>query len=152
MRFVSTHSRAKAAASSLTKSTQCISRFNTQPREGGCVQSVFLDNTPIQFQHTAARRRLLNSMFNHSSYNPSFNTQPREGGCDLAYIGNILIAWVSTHSRAKAAAFVTTMVSPSLTFQHTAARRRLLIKNSFIIFKFLSFNTQPREGGCKVSL
>ena len=56
----------------------------------------------IMFQHTAARRRLLNL---NPQYRPRlrFNTQPRGGGC-LKYVLFVLDYNVSTHSRAEAAA------------------------------------------------
>ena len=54
---------------------------------------------------------------------------------------------VSTHSRAEAAANCLAVKRNSLLFQHTAARRRLLIA-SLIGTEALCFNTQPRGGGC----
>ena len=57
--FVSTHSRAEAAAC-ITASVAAVSAsFNTQPRGGGCSQLFTLYCLVTQFQHTAARRRLL---------------------------------------------------------------------------------------------
>ena len=56
-------------------------RFNTQPREGGCVPI----NGLLHFWQ-------------------SFNTQPREGGCRLLIWDHDTPIYVSTHSRAKAAA------------------------------------------------
>ena len=76
--------------------------FNTQPREGGCDLNRFV----------IANRY-------------SFNTQPREGGCQVKF--KVRQYWqVSTHSRAKAAAF--------RRWGQTIYMR--------------CFNTQPREGGC----
>ena len=145
---VSTHSRPKAAAKiqklvlttskcfntqppeggclPLVSLDRFIKRFNTQPPEGGCSVIVYSLNFGCGFQHTAARRRLLNGtdasrfleiLFQHTaarrrllingSTNPAFmagfNTQPPEGGCLLpqAFTGTYLV------------------------FQHTAARRRL---------------------------
>ena len=103
-----------------------------------------------------------------------FNTQPHGGGCSCSLSFLIKSFNVSTHSRTEAAA------SPSkqeflliLLFQHTAARRRLLVttikfKATFLFqhtaarrrlrtcFGFRSenwrgFNTQPHGGGCQVS-
>ena len=65
-------------------------------------------------------------MINHVKTNQvCFNTQPPEGGCAIIVrAGNII-----------------------LSFQHTAARRRL--PNRFIVWsKIACFNTQPPEGGC----
>ena len=80
--------------------TRC---FNTQPPEGGC--EVALGDLPevYVFQHTAARRRL-----------PQRNHTADTG------------AWVSTHSRPKAAASsAAPIIFCRLKFQHTDARRRL---------------------------
>ena len=102
----------------------------------------------IQFQHTAARRRLQKlstftplfcrcfntqppeggcgkALSSHLGIN-GFNTQPPEGGCLLYITLAFCIVFVSTHSRPKAAAF-------------------LSVKT--INFR-LRFNTQPPEGGC----
>ena len=100
------------------------------------------------FQHTAARRRLLQLID-----------------------GKRYVVLVSTHSRPKAAArgMLTTFVI-YFEFQHTAARRRLLkteILKAFICdvsthsrpkaaaygwnwsaYRVKGFNTQPPEGGC----
>ena len=35
-------------------------------------------------------------------------------------------------------------------FQHTAARRRLHVARKAKAFRIMCFNTQPREGGCKI--
>ena len=77
-------------------------RFNTQPREGGCLRVANFKRPLKMFQHTAARRRLpgrffvckLLSTFQHTAArrrlpkagrvtvpHPRFNTQPREVGC-----------------------------------------------------------------------
>ena len=78
-------------------------RFNTQPPEGGCIIGFNLFPYLLQFQHTAARRRLL----------PKIDTLK----ADIA---------VSTHSRPKAAAIGRQPTSAcNCRFQHTAARRRL---------------------------
>ena len=102
----------------------------------------------VEFQHTAARRRLRSfflplylkhqvSTHSHpkvaaspssiySSQSASFNTQPPEGGCDFScfsfYINDL--------------------------FQHTATRRWLQ-RDQRDRDKILSFNTQPPEGGCE---
>ena len=55
-----------------------------------------------------------------------FNTQPPEGGCSLTRPSP----------------------TPYLTFQHTAARRRLRNLSISSSNDSLSFNTQPPEGGC----
>ena len=55
----------------------------------------------------------------------SFNTQPPEGGW-RKQLGKMLSAYVSTHSRPKAADRVNSEPRRRQKFQHTAARRRLL--------------------------
>ena len=79
---VSTHSRPKAAAQLQSIHDDIIKRFNTQPPEGGCRRQI--KSLPYRnlFQHTAARRRLLITIF-------------------LIYF----LTCVSTHSRAEAAAW-----------------------------------------------
>ena len=127
-------------------------RFNTQPHEGGCCHYKCHVTQPVQFQHTAARRRLLihsvvrcvlsSPVSTHSRTKAAalslctlqhticgFNTQPHEGGCTWQtpkYVFNWL---VSTHSRAEAAAT-------------GKVKRRNRTR---------CFNTQPRGGGCKKS-
>ena len=54
---------------------------------------------------------------------------------------------VSTHSRAEAAAYIDDPGIIVDTFQHTAARRRLLRWVRYTA-RTLRFNTQPRGGGC----
>ena len=77
----------------------------------------------LQFQHTAARRRLVASM------ETTFKVLP-----------------VSTHSRPKAAGMGNGGDLDSLMFQHTAARRRL-DETDRNRCRLCSFNTQPPEGG-----
>ena len=78
----------------------------------------------IGFQHTAARRRLVRPLMDEAIAE-RFNTQPPEGG------------W-----RPKINPFLFDFL-----FQHTAARRRLdFTFSSFPPFYFC-FNTQPPEGG-----
>ncbi len=55
---VSTHSRSKAAGKSSNQSTTAHYGFNTQPLEGGWMSDVARFRGKVQFQHTAARRRL----------------------------------------------------------------------------------------------
>ena len=144
-------------------------RFNTQPPEGGWFINCVHMNQSIRFQHTAARRRLGPSgskvpeyvaVSTHSrpkaagfsghfsqTFISCFNTQPPEGG------------WSSSLASSWAA----------LPFQHTAARRRLVVQfgeqlGSFAVSthsrpkaagrpvwravgQLCRFNTQPPEGG-----
>ena len=78
----------------------------------------------VQFQHTAARRRLARRSGRYHAYHSCFNTQPPEGGWKTNFDAALRYD-VSTHSRPKAAG----RISPG--------RCRLTI----------GFNTQPPEGG-----
>ena len=56
---VSTHSRPKAAGGSRLCRCRPMRCFNTQPPEGGWGQSQLRQTANLLFQHTAARRRLV---------------------------------------------------------------------------------------------
>ena len=100
---------------------------------------------PGSFQHTAARRRLLDLpepfsaciWFQHTAARRRLVFYDAKSGRILG---------VSTHSRPKAAGVAGQWFPVAVEFQHTAARRRLL---AFIYFVVMdeSFNTQPPEGG-----
>ena len=101
----------------------------------------------LKFQHTAARRRLADSVVGHPDAHlvsthsrpkaagfcdffqrctlRCFNTQPPEGGWILPFSAQARI----------------------LGFQHTAARRRLEEIDKKTCNDYASFNTQPPEGG-----
>ena len=57
-----------------------------------------------KFQHTAARRRLAVPGLHMFGFD-CFNTQPPEGGWERKQLGKMLPAYVSTHSRPKAAGY-----------------------------------------------
>ena len=129
-----------------------IKRFNTQPPEGGCSVIVYSLNFGCGFQHTAARRRLLNGtdasrfleiLFQHTaarrrllingSTNPAFmagfNTQPPEGGCENCLrISRHRKMFQHTAARRRLL-FTDKIYTTKVKFQHTAARRRLLGKS-----------------------
>ena len=145
---VSTHSRPKAAGrhSSVWRRIVC---FNTQPPEGGwpltspaipILQSVSTHSRPKAAGICGRAFRLLFGCF---------NTQPPEGGWSGSFDKELPLA-VSTHSRPKAAGFCRadgSICSDSFNtqppeggwmksrprseaigrFQHTAARRRLVV-------------------------
>ena len=101
-RLVSTHSRPKAAGIASGLVVKLDNGFNTQPPEGGWGAVNELTVCQTKFQHTAARRRLVQRRF--------------------AAIKN---STVSTHSRPKAAGTSGILLIAGWLFQHTAARRRL---------------------------
>ena len=75
----------------------------------------------------------------------SFNTQPPEGGCIKQHC-RIDSDDVSTHSRPKAAAPQTEIESfYRQEFQHTAARRRLLLRYSFHFYSKRFQHTAARR-------
>ena len=122
-------------------------RFNTQPPEGGWASNRKVSDDCLWFQHTAARRRLVDVNLRSLIGEHSFNTQPPEGGWGLPCV----------------------FLSPACMFQHTAARRRLVLNLArsvsagivsthsrpkaagcaqFLQFgSYYGFNTQPPEGG-----
>ena len=143
--IVSTHSRPKAAGPCRIVRPRLFKRFNTQPPEGGWPVKRLHAAPRVEFQHTAARRRLglqchhlgFFRQFQHTAARRrlvpaprtrgtmcSFNTQPPEGGWDTSRQNNKHYQ-VSTHSRPK------------------AAGRGRLIQHPL----WRGFNTQPPEGG-----
>ena len=121
---VSTHSRPKAAAENLPN-TESTSPVSTHSRPKAAAWHPYGWSFIESFQHTAARRRLRFSIFN-PLLTYRFNTQPPEGGCSIqelncraddgfqhtaarrrlqdAVVFAASTAFVSTHSRPKAAA------------------------------------------------
>ena len=100
----------------------------------------------IEFQHTAARRRLAQTLRRcRSAAWVSTHSRPKAAGTKGKTYG--IGSRVSTHSRPKAAGFMCIVfytVNP--VFQHTAARRRL-DRLCRLESATKSFNTQPPEGG-----
>ena len=79
-----------------------------------------------KFQHTAARRRLVNRG-NISNPTNWVSTHSRPKAAGTSNIAQICQRAVSTHSRPKAAGTVgQEAVNEAIQFQHTAARRRLV--------------------------
>ena len=141
---VSTHSRPKAAAVPLPHGFFFFG-VSTHSRPKAAVPAYLPRRNRAWFQHTAARRRLQPHRLSICG-GERFNTQPPEGGCDLP-TAMLDIAYVSTHSRPKAAARAVAVAYLTRAFQHTAARRRLVL-TSVWYSSLVSFNTQPPEGGC----
>ena len=103
--------------------------------------------TGVKFQHTAARRRLLQINVVFALRERFQHTAARRRlppACSLRDAPHA----VSTHSRPKAAADAGFQALPYFAFQHTAARRRLRVPFPCVIAHRSSFNTQPPEGGC----
>ena len=105
--------------------------------------------TELQFQHTAARRRLpavTNDLITLADVSTHSRAEAAANGSHYVAMKPIC---VSTHSRAEAAAMeVVNLTAQGLLFQHTAARRRLPRLNERYMLTKRCFNTQPRGGGC----
>ena len=164
---VSTHSRPKAAGVILFAHRLNISCFNTQPPEGGWERLGIVAKDALQFQHTAARRRLEiytkcnfhREKFQHTaarrrldiqqtscSLTTGFNTQPPEGGWSVQ-IRNLLQHEVSTHSRPKAAGqYSSTCRKCQAVSTHSRPKAAGLERNRGY-YRLYRFNTQPPEGG-----
>ncbi len=148
---VSTHSRPKAA--------------------GNQVEEI---HAKRMFQHTAARRRLGSmtpmvrldaEVSTHSRPKAAgpkaancctgttcFNTQPPEGGWGSQAVA-FVVRPVSTHSRPKAAGASSPSLGLSALFQHTAARRRLVLKICSLLPLFMvSTHSRPKAAGRTRSL
>ena len=98
-----------------------IHSFNTQPPEGGWQSEPWLPATPHRFntQPPEGGWKLTKSLPSEWS---GFNTQPPEGGWLPPVSTGLLVKYVSTHSRLKAAGLIrTTIDKKQLWFQHTAA-------------------------------
>ena len=121
---VSTHSRPKAAGHKFQLCMSPMTRFNTQPPEGGWAVVATRAAWGDLFQHTAARRRLgyfcsrvrYGLQFQHTAARRRLERLERE---------QLMVVW----------------------FQHTAARRRLASAFRILLFMRGGFNTQPPEGG-----
>ena len=100
------------------------------------------------FQHTAARRRLLNF---HPPFITTLAFQHTAARRRLPYVRQPFYdeRWVSTHSRPKAAASPKTKPNAQgevSTHSRPKAAARL---PQLYICQYASFNTQPPEGGCR---
>ena len=85
--------------------TSQFGSFNTQPPEGGCSHIRQDTNMGREFQHTAARRRLL-AYPSRYQYGARVSTHSRPKAAASSKAMAILRQMVSTHSRPKAAAQV----------------------------------------------
>ena len=121
---VSTHSRPKAAGGSAFFCHRQYCRFNTQPPEGGWAIIKYLISLGIVSTHS----------------------RPKAAGFPPFSIA--LITDVSTHSRPKAAGRRKTQCKAGKRFQHTAARRRLVVINQADSRVLLvSTHSRPKAAG-----
>ena len=144
---VSTHSRPKAAGRYAALARPCLHGFNTQPPEGGWRPTSRMKHSGIVSTHSRPkaagggliRRRLVGAVSTHSRpkaagrltrliycHAKSFNTQPPEGG------------WIN----------VSMFITIHIKFQHTAARRRLVLQQVKGCLKsVVSTHSRPKAAG-----
>ena len=142
---VSTLSRPKAAGSVLGGSVPDM-RVSTLSRPKAAAFKYYKSSSQHQFQHSAARRRLVliryvrrySKQFQHSaarrrlnwassvtaSFN-CFNTQPPEGGCEHGMVALFGIGRFNTQPPEGGWLRKPSVYYPFYVFQHSAARRRL---------------------------
>ena len=123
---VSTHSRPKAAAFVKTLKTGNGLQFQHTAARRRLLGFFANFRRTLRFQHTAARRRLLmGKLFAIKQGFVSTHSRPKAAADHNTKVKNF-ISPVSTHSRPKAAALAS-VCGKALNewFQHTAARRRL---------------------------
>ena len=165
---VSTHSRPKAAGRLIDVHLRgLIVSTHSRPKAAGRKRRLTVQ--PLQFQHTAARRRLAGSLGAGFPTFGSFNTQPPEGGWAWRAQEKDATAKFQHTAARRRLGLVTGYGEGENRFQHTAARRRLAVKppcfavlpqvsthsrpkaagasHQMRLTKKLSFNTQPPEGG-----
>ena len=121
--------------------------FNTQPPEGGWRDQTNKAKAVIEFQHTAARRRLGDDLPDGLNHIRRFNTQPPEGGWRRWPSRYWLLRCFNTQPPEGGWRRNSPMRNQIMTFQHTAARRRLEKYYSSTDIYIKGFNTQPPEGG-----
>ena len=125
---VSTHSRPKAAGRPKRCKFAAICRFNTQPPEGGWDSLQFVKALPA-----------------------GFNTQPPEGGWRNSLSSLLRNAFVSTHSRPKAAGSQGNALGSSTTVSTHSRPKAAGTQIQRARIDRRSFNTQPPEGGWSLS-
>ena len=144
-RPVSTHSRPKAAG------LWCLFHFflsvvstHSRPKAAGKADCKRPNREAVS---THSRPKAAgNATTNNANRAGCFNTQPPEGGWH-PQSGYFDFKIVSTHSRPKAAGFCRHYADLGWTwFQHTAARRRLVVLGTSPL-RIFGFNTLPPEGG-----
>ena len=119
--------------------------FNTQPPEGGWESKSSKSSGLWSFQHTAARRRLVQDGIS-TGLQRMVSTHSRPKAAGAANTGQNSGIYVSTHSRPKAAGGIRYNYQCIDRFQHTAARRRLVPFSSFfIIFKLFQHTAARRR-------
>ena len=134
---VSTHSRPKAAGFMIWGSDPRQNQFQHTAARRRLVIQEQSNSLKKLFQHTAARRRLvISSLLIPASNMVSTHSRPKAAGSDI--LTAVTGSDVSTHSRPKAAGPDLVFEARYLEFQHTAARRRLEVAPN-LPFELLGF-------------
>ena len=143
---VSTHSRPKAAGKQHIRDIELEEFQHTAARRRLALRPIL--NLPVNmFQHTAARRRLERLQADMAKLARCFNTQPPEGGWIINAYSAVLIHFVSTHSRPKAAGVVLNFPECSILVS-THSRPKAAGRSKPPSWHHSQrFNTQPPEGG-----
>ena len=120
--------------------------FNTQPPEGGWMIALKFLLFLVRFQHTAARRRLVNDKIIPNLPIPvSTHSRPKAAG--VGFMTNDGKCRLFQHTAARRRLdLIQMMIHLIKMFQHTAARRRLVQTYPQNQYQH-GFNTQPPEGG-----
>ena len=123
-RPVSTHSRPKAAVVNHMINLLILC-FNTQPPEGGCRWQGGGKQVVHVSTHSRPKAAGDKIILDPTLQAVSTHSRPKAAAaCNIFCMSSLN---VSTHSRPKAAAVGWIKACPAVQFQHTAARRRLLI-------------------------
>ena len=164
------HTAARRRLGNQTRLHRRRRRFNTQPPEGGWAElttpqrpmAVSTHSRPkaagtvllmqlqqlLAFQHTAARRRLENLMYD-GYVEAGFQHTAARRRLGEQFVQQLRIDIVSTHSRPKAAGRAWLFIRRhAIRFQHTAARRRLEDwLEDYLIPNIVSTHSRPKAAG-----
>ena len=124
-----------------------MSGFNTQPPEGGWISGTEKSSFLVEFQHTAARRRLAAGLGHTNSRGMFQHTAARRRlGQPIYFQLTAYAPFQHTAARRRLGKEQRVPRCAKL-FQHTAARRRLAKHQNRTHRPNQRFNTQPPEGG-----
>ena len=137
--LVSTHSRPKAAGRVRISTKPIFLWFQHTAARRRLADNWDTTAGELEFQHTAARRRLGQMAFNITALEAvSTHSRPKAAGMANEFMRGVTV--VSTHSRPKAAGHALSGVGlRQRPFQHTAARRRLVVSGSSCFSVLLEF-------------
>ena len=142
---VSTHSRPKAAGAWIPEAKP-PKKVSTHSRPKAAEIFCPTVSTEPKFQHTAARRRLLDVLGLRPATIVSTHSRPKAAG-EVGAADSQGKA-VSTHSRPKAAVYLRQQTFLQRDkFQHTAARRRLLGFSAEDLSLIVSTHSRPKAAG-----